>query len=152
MGRKLVIYLDTCIYGRSFDRPVLPEIRVEAAAINAIFKKRERGELRIIGSAIVSFEIGQIIDAAKRKTIDAYYRKFITETATPTLRIKKTVGVLMAAGLGDMDATHLAIAGDAGAGFLLTVDVKFIKKCNNLNLSTVKVMNPKDFVNGGYLK
>ncbi|MDR2693762.1 MAG: hypothetical protein LBB74_06055 [Chitinispirillales bacterium] len=151
MGRKLVIYLDTCIYGRPFDWPQTPKIRAEANAVDTVLKKRERGELRIIGSAAASFEIGQITNAAKRKTIDAYYRKAITETTTPTTQIKKRVGVLMTAGLGDMDAAHLAIAEDAGAGFLLTVDKDFIKKCNDLNLTIVKVMNPTTFVKGGYL-
>jgi hypothetical protein len=154
MGRRLIVYLDTCCYGRPFDLPQTPQKRAEAAAIDDILKKRERGELRIIGSTVTSFEIGQIIDAATRKTIDAYYCKFITEdVAPPAAQVYTRADILVAAGgLGALDSQHLAIAEDIGADFLLTVDKTFIKKCNILNLTTVNVMNPLDFVNGGYLR
>jgi len=152
MGNEIAVYPDTCFYGRPFDLPPTPKILAEVKAIDTILKKRGPGKLRIIGSAAISFEIEQITDTAERKKIDAYYRKFITETAAPRAQTKKRVAALVAAGLGNMDATHLAIAEDAGADFLLTVDKAFIKKCNILNLTTVKVMNPLDFVKGGYLK
>jgi predicted nucleic acid-binding protein len=154
MGRNLVIYLDTCIYGRPFDRPQPPEMRAEVKAIDAILKKRERGEFQIIGSTVTSFEIGQITNATERKTIDAYYCKFITEDiAPPAAQVYTRADILAATGgLGALDSQHLAIAEDIGADFLLTVDKDFIKKCNLLNLTTVKVMNPLDFVKGGNLK
>jgi predicted nucleic acid-binding protein len=140
MERNLVIYLDTCIYGRPFDRPQTPEIRAEVAAIDAIFKGGERGELWIMGSAAVYLEIGQITNAAKRKTVFVHYSKFINEEITPPAQNYTRARALAAAtGLGEMDAVHLVIAEEAGAGFLLTVDRDFIKKCNLLNLTTIKV-------------
>jgi len=51
-----------------------------------------------------------------------------------------------------MDARHLATAEGAGADFLLTVDTDFIRKCNKLNLTIVGVINPTNFIKGGYLK
>jgi predicted nucleic acid-binding protein len=139
MGRNLVIYLDTCIYGRPFDWQTLPNVQAEAAAIDAILKKRERGELRIIGSTTVSIEIGQITDATERKTIDAYYRKFITEAVAPTAQNYIRADILATAtGLGQMDAVHLVTAEEVGAGFLLTVDKTFIKKCHYHPIGSAK--------------
>jgi predicted nucleic acid-binding protein len=152
MERNLVIYLDTCIYGRPFDWPQPPELRAEVAAMDAILKKRARGELRIIGSASVISEIGQITDPAERASIEAFYHKNIDGTVTiSTHGIKRAQG-FEAHGIGNMDALHLATAEDNGADFLLTVDKDFVKKSNILNLTIVKVMNPTDFVKGGNLK
>jgi hypothetical protein len=149
MERNLVIYLDTCIYGRPFDRQTLPEVRAEAKAIKAILKKCKAGGHRIIGSVFVTIEIGKIADPALRADIEAYFNEIGTElVGTATAR----AGVFTAQGCGEVDARHLAIAEAAGADFLLTVDKVFARICTERNLSKVKVMNPIDFVNGGYLK
>jgi len=150
--QKLIIYLDTCIYGRVFDWPQTPEIRAEVDAISAIIAKCKKGGHQISGSALVSYEIGQIPDAVAREKIATYYYSIITDVADVTAQDYLRANVLAAtAGLGILDSQHLATAESAGVGFLLTVDAKFIKRCNNRNLTTVKVMNPLNFLNGGYL-
>jgi predicted nucleic acid-binding protein len=68
------------------------------------------------------------------------------------MQTEKRADVLEAVGLGKLDAAHLAIAEATGAGFLLTVDKAFARMCTERNLSKIKVMNPFEFVNGGYLK
>jgi len=150
--RKLIIYLDTCIYGRAFDRSSLPEVRAEATAIKTILYKCKSGGHLIIGSKIVSSEIERIPEAAGRKIIEDYYHKFITEEVVSTEQAEQRSLVFTAAGLGKMDAVHLAMAESVGADFLLTVDKFFIKRCNDLNLTIVGVMNPTNFIKGGYLK
>ncbi|MDR2692792.1 MAG: hypothetical protein LBB74_01060 [Chitinispirillales bacterium] len=152
MGRNLVIYLDTCIYGRPFDRPTTPEIRAEAAAVDAIIKWCKAGGHRIIGSATVTSEIGQIANPAKRAEIEAFYYKNINgEVMLSTQGIKRMLD-LKSQGLGDMDSQHLTTAETAGADFLLTTDKFFIKRGNSLKLYNVKIMNPTNFVKEGYLK
>jgi len=104
------------------------------------------------GSKAVSFEIEQIPNAAKRADIETLYRKSIQSEATLTPEGAKRAQYLKAQGLGAMDARHLATAEEIGADFLLTVDTDFIRKCNDLNLTIVGVMNPTNLINGGYLK
>jgi predicted nucleic acid-binding protein len=152
MGRNLVIYPDTCFYGRPFDTPQTPKIRAEADAIDAIFKGGERGELWIIGSAAVTTEIGNIADPTLRAAIEALYYKAINKEIRLPAQGTKRALVFEAQGCGKMDARHLAIAEAGGADFLLTVDKVFARVCTERNLSKVKVMNPFDFVNGGNLK
>ncbi len=152
MKRKLTIYPDTCFYGRPFDQPPTPKILAEMAAINAIIKKCKADGHIIIGSPTVSFEIGKTPDAAAMADIDAFYRGTVDVESPLTAEAIKRALYLATQGLGEMDAVHLATAESAGADFLLTVDTDFIKKCNKFNLTTVMVMNPTDFVKGGYLK
>jgi len=53
MNRKLMIYLDTCIWGRSFDNMASPEVRADVAAIKTIIYKCKQGGHIIIGSPAV---------------------------------------------------------------------------------------------------
>jgi predicted nucleic acid-binding protein len=149
----MIIYPDTCIYGRPFDAPPNAKTRAEAKAIKTILKKCKTGGHRIIGSEALIAEFVDIADDAKRNNIEAFYYTTITDEVENTDNCRNRAATLTtAANLGKMDAAHLAIAEAAGADFLLTVDKAFIKKCNILNLTAVKVMNPTIFVNGGYLK
>jgi len=148
----MIIYLDTCIYGRIFDWPSLPEVRAEAAAIKNILYKCKSGRHHIIGSQAVYSEIGQISDFALQTAIDAIYKKTANEEFPITGEGIKRAQYLEIQGLGAMDARHLATAESAGADFLLTVDTDFIRKCNKLNLTIVGVINPTNFIKGGYLK
>jgi predicted nucleic acid-binding protein len=146
----MIIYIDTCCYGRPFDRPRTPEIRAEAKAIDAIITTCKTGGHRIIGSAIVSFEIAQIPNADVREKIETYYNGAIAESV-PVATGRGRADFFEAHGVGEMDAAHLATAEDAGVDFLLTVDADFIRKCNQNKLSTAIVINPLYFLNGGYL-
>jgi len=148
----MIIYLDTCIYGRTFDRPPSPEVRAEATAIKTIIYKCKVGGHLIVGSPFISFEIGKISNDAKRAEIVAFYYKSINSEAKPTTENIQRAQHLETQGLGEMDARHLATAEGVGADFLLTVDKFFIKRCNDLNLTVVGIMNPTNFIKGGYLK
>jgi len=66
-----MIFLDTCIYGRSFDRPQTPEILADVAAIRTIINKCRQGGHLIVGSPMISFEIGKISNAEIRANIEA---------------------------------------------------------------------------------
>jgi predicted nucleic acid-binding protein len=152
MGRKMIIYLDTCCYGRRFDAPPNAKTRAEAKAVKAILKKCKTGGHRIIGSEALIAEFVDIADDAKRNDIEAFYYTAITDEVEITDNCRNRAATLTATtSLGKMDAAHLAIAEAAGVDFLLTVDKAFARICTERNLSKVKVMNPFDFVNGGYL-
>jgi predicted nucleic acid-binding protein len=148
MGRKMIIYPDTCFYGRPFDWQT-QQIKAETDAIKTIIRKCKADGHRIVGSAAVIFEIEEITDDAKRANIEKFYFNSVDEDVTFSAQSIARARNLMADGLGKMDSRHLATAEAAVADFLLTTDVKFIK--NSLTLTKVNVMNPLDFVKGGYL-
>ncbi|GBU20244.1 hypothetical protein R80B4_00120 [Fibrobacteres bacterium R8-0-B4] len=150
MERKLTIYPDTCFFGRPFDQPVTPDILVECGAIRAIINRCRAGGHKIITSAFVSYEIGQIPNITVREVIETYYSGIELETV-PIAPGHPRAAFFNAQGLGKMDAAHLATAESAGADFLLTVDKAFIRICAKKNLSKVNVMNPLTFLNGGFI-
>jgi len=146
----MIIYPDTCFYGRPFDRPQTPEIRAEVDAIRTIINRCKISRYRLISSAFVSYEIGKIPNATAREVVEAYYYEIDAEPVPIALGHPRAAFFNML-GLGEMDAAHLATAESADADFLLTVDKAFIRICTKKNLSKVKVMNPLIFLNGGFI-
>ncbi|GBU22456.1 hypothetical protein R80B4_02365 [Fibrobacteres bacterium R8-0-B4] len=128
------------------------KVRVETDDIRRIINNRRRGGYVIIGSFVVESEIAQIPDDEKRRIAEQDYKESIDDTIRASALIITRAQKLESMGLRPMDARHLAAAESVEADFLLTVDTDFIKKCNNFNLTTVMVMNPTNFVKGGYLK
>jgi predicted nucleic acid-binding protein len=146
----MLVYLDTCCYGRVRDNQSRSDIRAETVAIKAIIKRATVGKLRIIGSFAVTTELKEIKDDFKRDVITAFYLRNVNSEVSFIAEDAERARELTAQGVGNMDATHLAAAEAAGVDFLLTVDADFIRKCNLNKLTAVNVMNPLDFLNGGY--
>ena len=145
MNRKLIIYLDNCCYGRRFDDKTNLNVKEEADRIRHIIRNRAKGRYAIIGSFAVKTEIGQITDNKKRRAVESHYKKTVVGTVKPTAQIITRAVELELKGLRMMDSRHLAAAEAAGADYLLTTDMDFIKKCSNPNFTTVKVINPLNF-------
>ena len=145
MDRKLIIYLDSCCYGRRFDIKTHPKIKVQADRIMHIIDNRTTGEYAIIGSFAVTAEMRKIRSAKKLKAIEKFYYSVITSEVNISAQTIARAMELNLMGLGKMDSFHLAAAEAAGAGFLLTTDEDFVFKCKNRNLTVVKVINPLEF-------
>jgi predicted nucleic acid-binding protein len=139
------VYLDNCCNSRLFDDDTQPKVKAQAAKIRHIINNRIKGGYIIIGSFAGETEIGQIPDDGKRREAEQSYKESIDETVKLSAQIIARAQKLESMGLGAMDARHLAAAEAAGAGFLLTTDEKFIRKCQNRNLTAVKVINPTEF-------
>jgi predicted nucleic acid-binding protein len=138
----MIIYPDTCCYGRPFDDQAKAAIRAEAVAFLDAVKRCKREGDRIIGSLAVTFELDRINDAEKREEIKDFYFDTIDGNLPISARSRARADVLKAEGLGDLDSIHLAVAEEAGASFLLTTDADFIRICAKTKLSAVKVINP----------
>jgi hypothetical protein len=147
----MIIYPDTCFYGRPFDNQSRPDIKAEANAIKTIIRKCKTGGHRIIGSATVIAELEEIKDDVKRNCIEDFYYMTITDDVETTEKCYNRADGFVATGVGIMDSQHLAIAEAIGADFLLTVDKAFIIKSNNLKLNYTKVMNPIDVLKKGLI-
>jgi predicted nucleic acid-binding protein len=141
------IYLDSCCYGRPFDDQTQPKIKAEADAIKGVIKACKSGGsgYRIVGSLAVISELDEIDDDDKREVIKGFYFDTIDGNIQTTWQSRARARKLKEEGLGNMDSQHLATAETAGADFLLTTDVDFIRKCKNKKLTVVTVMNPLDF-------
>jgi len=139
------VCLDNCCNSRIFDDDTQPKVKAQVAKIQHIIDNRTNGDYIILGSFAGDAEIDKIPDAEKRQTARQKYKESIDDKIKKTEQIIERAEKLEMMGLGAMDARHLAAAEAAGAAFLLTTDEKFIRKCQNRNITAVKVIDPLDF-------
>jgi predicted nucleic acid-binding protein len=139
------VYIDNCFNSRLFDGDISPKVKAQAAKIRHIINNQIKGGYVIIGSFAVAAEIGKIPDDELRMAAEKQYKRIIFDEVESTAQIIERADKLNLMGLGPMDARHLAAAEASGAKFLLTTDEKFIRKCQNRNITAVKVINPMDF-------
>lgn len=136
------IYLDVCCLNRPFNDLTQKRIRMEAEAIRAILEHVDAGEHIWISSAAVVHEIGRDPDPARRDKVARllrYSREDLPAQPAVTARAK----VLEKAGLGALDALHLAFAEAARCDILFTTDDRFLRRVKRGSLSaTVRVENP----------
>jgi len=145
VNRKLIICFDNCCNSRLFDSDTSPKVKAQAAKIRHIINNRAKGGYLIVGSFAGDAEIEKIPDNEMCRKAKEQYKKTIDSKVKRTAQIMVRARKLETSGLSKMDAAHLAAAEAAGAKFLLTTDEKFIRKCQNRNLTAVKVIDPLDF-------
>jgi len=145
MNRKWVVYFDNCCYCRLFDINAQGNVKAQTAKIRHIINNRIKSGYIIIGSPIVTAEIRKIRNVGKLKAVEKLYYGVIVDEVELSAQIITRAVSLNLMGFGKMDSFHLAAAEAAGADFLITTDEKFIRKCQNRNITAVKVIDPLDF-------
>jgi len=139
------ICLDNCCNSRIFDDDTQPKVKAQVAKIQHIINNRTKGGYVILGSFAGDAEIEKIPDYEKRQIAQQRYSESIDGKIKKSEQIIARAEKLELMGLGAMDARHLAAAEAAGATILITTDEKFIRKCQNRNITAVKVIDPLDF-------
>ena len=125
------IYLDCCCIQRPFDDQTQPRIRVEAEAVLAILGSVQAGDISLLDSEALQYEVGRIPDDGRRGEVTA-----ILALANEDVRITKEVEALAKAlesrGLRAIDAVHLAIASVADADYFSTCDDKLLRASQSM--------------------
>ena len=65
------IYLDCCCLQRPFDDQTQPRIKVEAEAVLAILASVQAGDLSLLGSEALHYEVNRIPDEGRRSEVKA---------------------------------------------------------------------------------
>lgn len=65
------IYLDVSCHNRPLDDQLNDRIKIETEIILLIFKKIESGEYSLVGSDIITYEIGKMQDSDKKEKVYA---------------------------------------------------------------------------------
>ena len=121
------IYLDACCLQRPFDDQTQPRIRVESEAVLAILAAVQSGEVTLLNSEALEFEISRIPDeqrlAEGLAVLSLATERLIVDAGSETLAV-----ALEKSGLNAMDALHLALASVAEADFFATTDDKLLRK------------------------
>ena len=126
------IYLDTCCLQRPFDDQTQPRIRVETEAVLAILSAAQSGDLILLSSEALEFEIGRIPDEQRRREASA-----ILALAGERLLLSDTSEALASAlersGVSSMDALHVALASEASANYFATTDDRLLRRLEPLS-------------------
>jgi predicted nucleic acid-binding protein len=139
------IYLDCCSLQRPFDDKSQPRIAVEAEAILVILALCESGDLELISSDALLFEIGRIPDLDRKDNALAIL-KIAKEAVELAQEIEALARRLEASGLKPLDALHLAFASASKVDYFCTCDDTFLKKAKSFDELNIKVVSPTELV------
>ena len=140
------IYLDTCCFNRPFDDQTQVRIRIESEAVLLILDRTERGELELVGSDALIYEIRRIPDPIRRRRVEMMYGEVKQNISIEDV-IAKRADVIQRTGIWGLDAVHVACAEHAGADAMLTTDDRLIKICTGMTKQIgVPVLNPLQFL------
>jgi predicted nucleic acid-binding protein len=132
------IYLDNCCLQRPLDDQTHPRIRVETEAVFVVLAAVQAGELTLLDSEALAYEIERIPDETRRTEVFS-----VLALATEHLQITEVVENLALmfeqCGVNAMDAIHLALASTAKADFFCTCDDKLFQKAQTLDGLCCKV-------------
>ncbi|MCC8196164.1 MAG: PIN domain-containing protein [Ruminococcus sp.] len=110
-----------------------------------------QGSITLVGSEVLSNEIGRIKDENKRLKILAHHSSVDEIVEFSDSIDSRSLQIQEQSNIHAFDSYHIACAEEGGADVMLTTDDRLVKMASRLDLD-VKVMNPKDFIdnwNGG---
>ena len=140
------LYLDSCILNRPADDQTQLRIRAEAHAIEEILEIAADGRIHWIASSLVQAELSRNPDQSNRADSLRIMRQ-AAEFVAPTPATMEQAAALQAEGFGQFDALHLALAVQARAGWLLTVDDRFLRRSARLPPGQFPIVrNPLDWI------
>src|SRR6202521_3945762 len=113
------IYLDACSLQRPLDDRAQPRINVEAEAVLTILRLVESGDLELLSSDVLQFEIARIPDATRQARASEML-KLAREVLALVDEMKTQAESFVKAGIKPMDALHLASASWTKADYFCT--------------------------------
>jgi predicted nucleic acid-binding protein len=139
------VYLDCCSLQRPFDDRSQPRIAVEAEAVLVILALCESGQLKLISSEALLYEINRIPDQW-RKDHASEILEIAEEVVELTTDVETLARGLEASGLKPLDALHLASASIVRADYFCTCDDKLLREAKKLEGLGPKAVSPVELV------
>lgn len=138
------LYLDNCCYNRPYDDQSTTTVSLEAQAKLRVQEMIREGEIELVSSFMLWYELGQNPYLMRRRAIEHFLRDYTTlfVEADPEGRIRESAKKIMETGIKPKDAYHVARALHAGCESFLSTDRRLLKyRCDEMLLE-----NPIDFV------
>lgn len=139
------IYLDTCSIQRPLDSKTQIRIILEAEAVLGILSFCEGGEVELVSSDFLRFEIERTPNIARQE-----YAWEVLAQASLHIRLSPKVEQrardFNKQGIKPLDALHLAAAEAAEADYLCTCDDRFLKHALKISDLTVEVTGPIELI------
>ena len=142
MNKSLSVYLDACCFCRLLDDPSQYRVRLETESVVTILEGCDRGEMSLISSDALEFELQRLPIVEGREQIFAFLgaAKIFVETNE---NIEDRAKNFCKLGFTLYDALHLAFAEDSDATVFLTTDDRLLRKAiSYADNIKVKVSNP----------
>ncbi len=121
------IYLDSCSLQRPLDDQTQPRIRVETEAVLAILAAAQVGDIVLVTSEALEYEMRRIPDDQRRAEVGAILA-LSKERIELTEAAEKLATSLENRGISPIDAVHLALASTARVDFVTTCDDRLLRK------------------------
>ena len=139
------VYLDACCLQRPLDDRSQPRVNLEAEAVLTILGLVENGDLELVSSDALEFEIDHTPDAERRGAA-----KEILKLASEAIRLDEDIeteaAALVRSGFKPLDALHLTFAAHAEVEYFGTCDDKLLKRARRLKSLKVAVVSPIELV------
>jgi predicted nucleic acid-binding protein len=139
------VYLDNCSLQRPLDSRSQVRITLEAEAVLGILTLCEVGEIELVASDVLNFEINQNPNPIRRKyaleTL-GFAKLFVNVNDDIEAKSRNFTNQ----GLKPLDALHLACAESSQVDYFCTTDDKLLKKAKSLKGLQVKVVLPTKLI------
>jgi len=139
------VYLDNCSLQRPLDSRSQIRIILEAEAVLGILTFCEAGEIELVSSEALIFEINQNPNPTRRKyalEALAYAKSFVNVNDEVEAKSRDFIE----RGVQPLDALHLACAEALQVDFFCTTDDKLLKRAKSLKDLQVKVVLPTELI------
>jgi predicted nucleic acid-binding protein len=139
------VYLDTCSLQRPLDSRTQVRIALEAEAVLGILALVESGELELVSSDVLVFELRRNPRPERRA-----YASDVLSTANAFVQVDSLIQEravqLEQKGIKPLDALHLAAAEAAEVDYFCTTDDKLLQRGKSVVGRGVQVVSPVELI------
>ena len=141
----LKLYLDNCCYNRPFDNQTQLKVFLETQAKLQIQAAIKEGVYQLVWSYVLDYESAMNPYDDRRNAIERWREASEIIVVSQNEHIDAYAEKMVALGIKQFDALHLACAVEAGADFFITTDRGILKKAIQ---EEIKVVSPLPFIDG----
>lgn len=139
------IYLDTCSLQRPLDSKTHIRVALEAEAILGVLALCESGDVELISSEALVFEVERNPNIARKE----YALEVLSKAKLFVVlndRIENRAKELNIIGIKPLDALHLASSEEAQADYFCTCDDRLLNKAKAVKGIKTKVVSPIELI------
>ena len=142
---SLSLYLDCCALQRPFDDRSQLRVATEAEAVLKLIELFEAGDLVLLSSGALLFEVGQI-KAAERHGYCLDLLGRCSDFVSFTDKIRVQANGYSQDGIKSMDALHLASAVAGEATYFCSCDDRFLNRARTVKTGLTQVVSVLELV------
>ena len=138
------VYLDNCCFNRPYDDQSHITISIETQAKIKIQEEIVQGKHDLVSSYVIRFENSQNPFQNRREATESFLEENAKEYvgAERSNQIMNIAKEIMATGIKEYDALHIACASYANCDFFITTDRRLLRYISE----STPTINPVDFI------